>query len=209
MVYSEYTKLRIIQFYKKGLKAYSIAIKLEAEGLSVSRRGIAKLLDRYKERGTTDRKRGSGRPSSLSESTRQLIEEQMRADDETTAIQLYRLLRDKQIDVSLSTILRGRKALGWTFRGSAYCQLIRDANKVKRLDWAKKHMEDNFHSVVWTDECSIQMESHRRHSCRKIGEPPRNKPRSDTINLFHNYTYHLLCSVPYFINQFVIIYHWL
>ena len=177
MVYSDYTKRCIIYYHKKGLKAYSIAIKLERGGISVSRRGIAKLLERYRLRGTTDRKTGSGRPLTLTESTRQLIEEQMRIDDETTAVQIYRLLKKREIEVSLSTILRERKALGWTFRGSAYCQLIQDANKIKRLDWAKANKNDEFENVVWTDECSIQMESHRRHCCRKIGEPPKNEPR--------------------------------
>ncbi len=37
-------------------------------------------------------------------------------------------------------ILRGRRQLGWTYRGSAYCQLIRQANKVKRLEWARAHL---------------------------------------------------------------------
>ena len=101
----------------------------------------------------------------------------MRADDETTAIQLHRLLKRNNVSVSLSTILRSRKALGWTFRGSAYCQLIRNANKVKRLDWAKENVGKDFPDVIWTDECSIQMESHRRHCCRKVGEAPKNKPR--------------------------------
>ena len=32
---------------------------------------------------------------------------------------------------SHSTILRNRRSLGWTFRGSAYCQMIRDVNKTK------------------------------------------------------------------------------
>ena len=36
---------------------------------------------------------------------------------------------------------------------------------------------ENFNNVIFTDECSIQSESHRRFCCRKRGEPPRNKPR--------------------------------
>ena len=44
--------------------------------------------------------------------------------------------------VSLQTILRCRSALGWTFRGSAYCQLIRRENKVKRLAWACEYQSE-------------------------------------------------------------------
>ena len=63
--------------------------------------------------------------------------------------------------------------LGWTFRGSKYCQLIRHLNKVKRFVWAcDNYVEvlDNrlncFNDVIWSDETTVQLESHRRHSYR-------------------------------------------
>ena len=137
-----------------------------------------KLLDRFKVRGTTHRKKGSGRHSILTGAKKLLIEEQMRADNETTAIQLHQMLKRNNVSVSLSTILRSRKALGWTFRGSAYCQLIRGANKVKRLDWAKENVGKDFPDVIWTDECSILKWSHTADTAvAKVGEPPKNKPR--------------------------------
>ena len=104
----------------------------------------------------------------------------MTEDDETTAIQLHQLLTRRGFTLSCRTVLRCRTDLGWTFRGSAYCQLIRSANKEKRLQWAERYVaeaEDGFEDVIWTDECSIQMESHRRFCCRKRGEPAKNKPR--------------------------------
>ena len=72
---------------------------------------------------------------------------------------------------------RCKTALGWTFRGSSYCQLIRHANKQKQLDWAERHTDLAFNDVVWTDECTVQLESHRRFCCRKRGQPAKNKPR--------------------------------
>ena len=61
-------------------------------------------------------------------------------------------------------IKRARSRIGWTFRGSAYCQLIRDANKEKKLIWAWENLTaavtDGFKNVIWTDETSIQLESH-------------------------------------------------
>ena len=72
---------------------------------------------------------------------------------------------------------KGRKLLGWTFRGSAYCQLIRAQNKEKRLEWAESYLHDGFEDVVWTDETTVQLETHRRFCCRKNGQKPRYKPR--------------------------------
>lgn len=104
----------------------------------------------------------------------------MEQDDETTAYQLYRMLQERGVDISLRTVLRCRTALGWTFRGSSYCQLIRNINKGKRLEWAKEFLheaESGFNDVIWTDETSVQLESHRRYACHKKGQKPKPKPR--------------------------------
>ena len=101
----------------------------------------------------------------------------MRINDETTAYQLHGMLTEKGYSISFRTILRCRTAFGWTFRGSAYCQLIREANKQERLQWAQQHLGQSFEDVIWTDESTIQLESHRRFACRKRGEAPRPKPR--------------------------------
>lgn len=177
MVYSTYKKQRILFWFSKGLKAPSVAKALEEEKLKCSRCGIAKFLKVYQETGSISRRPGSGRPSKITAEIKRIVEEQMRKDDETSAYQLHRLLTEKGYSISLRTILRCRTALGWTFRGSAYCQLIREANKTKRLAWAQEHLHDTFEDVIWSDECTVQMESHRRFACRKRGEAPRPKPR--------------------------------
>ena len=74
-------------------------------------------------------------------------------------------------------MLCSREQLGWTFRGSAYCQLIRNVNKEKRLLWALQHQNDRFENVIFSDEASIQLETHRKRCYRKKGEKPQNKPR--------------------------------
>ena len=101
----------------------------------------------------------------------------MRADDKTTATQLHRLLRQRGYNLSLWTVLHCQSVLGWTFHGSAYCQLIRDVNEQKWLAWARQYIADDFSNVIWTDKCSVQMEGHRRFYCRKRGEAPKPKLR--------------------------------
>ena len=117
---------------------------------------------------------GSGRPSKL---TGAIVDRQMEADDETTATQLHSILCRMGYRISLRTVLRCRTQLGWTFRGSAYCQIVHEANRVKRLEYAQRNKDYNFDDVVFTDECSIQLETHRRFSCHRRGDLPRPKPR--------------------------------
>ena len=180
MVYSSYTKQRIVYYLTAfGMKPPTIRSKLREEGIRTSRQGIYKFTKLYQQRKTIARKSGSGRPSKVTREVKEIVEEQMRKDDETTARQLHKLLQDKGYNLSLRTIilLRCRTVLGWTFRGSSYCQLIRNGNKQKRLEWAVENTDLDFSDIIWTDESTIQLESHRRFCCRKIGEPPKNKPR--------------------------------
>ena len=52
---------------------------------------------------------GSSRPTQLTTEMERIIEEQMQADDETTAI---KLLQDQQSCISKSTVLQCRTSLG-------------------------------------------------------------------------------------------------
>ena len=163
-----------------GHMAPTIQRMLQEEGIRVSRVGIWKFLRLYKATGSVSRREGSGRPSKITHEVKLLVEQQMVQDDETTAYQIHKLLIEKGFRISISTILRCRQELGWTFRGSAYCQLIRSCNKEKRLEWARQYIdeaEDGFTDVIWSDESSIQIETHKRYCYRKKGCPPKSKPR--------------------------------
>ena len=150
-MYTTYKRQRIVFFHNQGHKAPTISRLLREEGLSASRRGIDKFLTKFKQTGSIGRRPGTGRPSKITAEVKAIVEEKMQEDDETTAYQLHRLLRSRGYIISIQTILRCRTALGWTFRGSSYCQLIRHVNKVKRLDWARQHTDLAFEDVVRTD----------------------------------------------------------
>ena len=71
-----------------------------------------------------------------------------------------------------------RRKLGWVRTGSKYSQLIREANQIVRLEFARKCMEENeeFDDVIFTDESSIWMERHGKIYFRKLNKPPKLKP---------------------------------
>jgi len=166
-------------YYREGYRPPSISLLLLNEGLKASRVGVAKFIARFEATGTValHRKPGSGRPSKITAEIKEIVEEKMQEDDETTAYQLHALLLSRGCSISRRTVLRCRVQLGWTFRGSAYCQLIREVNKDKRLQWAQQYISDSFDNVIWTDECSVQLETHKCFCCRKEGAPPKPKLR--------------------------------
>ena len=191
MVYTNYCKQRILYLNRQGFKAPSITkILVQEEKLPVTRAGVHDFLKRFEAYGCLLRRPGSGRPTKITTEVKRIVEAQMQLDDETTAHQLHALLTSKGYTLSVNTILRCRSSLGWTFRGSAYCQLIREVNKLKRFEWALANKLDDFENVIFSDECTVQMETHCRYCCRKQGEAPRPKPRPK-----HPYKVHVWAGI--------------
>ena len=179
MAYSEYVKKGIVFYYEKELGCAQIVKALHKEQISVSKSGVWRFLKGYKERGSTKRKKGSGRPTVICEGAQKVIDQKME-EDETTIKELQRTLENHGYTVSESSVLRCHQQLFWTHCRSAYCQLIRERNKLKRLNWARKYLEEGsagFRDVIFTDETSVQLECYRRFSYRKTGQLPRPKPK--------------------------------
>ena len=113
MVLSAHTKQRIIQLYLARKISYGrIAEILKAEGLKASKKSVWMTVQRYQSHGMTLRKPGSGRPFKLRPEILKIIEDRLNEDDETTAVQLKRMLGERGYNVSKQTIIRARKILG-------------------------------------------------------------------------------------------------
>ena len=100
MVYTSYVKLRILHYHFQGLKPYTIARVLEEKGVKVSRFGVHMFIQHYSEYGSIDRKTGSGRLSKVITQVKQLVDQQMENDDETTAYQLHHMFIQDGIQIS-------------------------------------------------------------------------------------------------------------
>ena len=83
------------------------------------------------------------------------------------------------LSFSREKVKRLRRKLGWVQTGAKYCQLIREPNRVKRLEFSEKCRRDNeqFDNVIFTDECSVMLENHSKISFHRKWEQPRLKGR--------------------------------
>ena len=50
----------------------------------------------------------------------------------------------------------------FNFRQSLSALSISDVNKEKRIGWCLDRVLSKLSDVTWTDECSVQLESHRK-----------------------------------------------
>ena len=176
---SDYTRTRIELLYKQDLHPAEIFKLLKKEGQLVSFASVTRIIKKLRLTGSVANLARSGRPTKLSTEAKAFIEQQMRKDDETTSAQIQKKLEKRGVAVSSSTVRRSRKQQGWTLQRTAYCQLIRDANKAKRLEYAQRVLEtgDTFHNVIFSDECSVSLEQYRRTCYRKVDEPTKRKPK--------------------------------
>ena len=173
---SKYARQRIVHLKRRRFHNFEVVEMLKRENISTTASTVRRFYNRFCDTGSIERRPGSGRPTLLSVSMLNSIDQMMHGDNETTTAQIRTHLHAQGMEMSVSTILRGCRLLGWTYRGSAYCQLIRDVNKEKRLQWARDHLNDEFTNVVWTDETTVQLETHKRFCYRKKGVRPHLKP---------------------------------
>ena len=85
----------------------------------------------------------------------------MMEDNETTAKELHKMLSKHGHHILERSALKFHTELGWTHHSSAYCQMIHDVNKEKRLAWARENKEDDFSDCIYSDETTVQIETHR------------------------------------------------
>ena len=116
MVLTAYCKQRIIQLHFERRISYSnVAKVLAVEGFRVPKRTVWATIQKNKTHETISHLPGSGRSFKLTREMLDAIEKWMRQDDETTAKQLVKMLGEHDFNISMLTVERARKTLGWTF----------------------------------------------------------------------------------------------
>ena len=161
-------KMVVIDLNKQGKRNFQIlTILREQYGFKISRQHIAAFLRRYKGTGLLSVPKKMSRSSKATAEVLDFIDRKMMENDETTSRDLVKaLLETLNAVISEPTVKRTGRKLGWLSSGTKYCQLVREVNQAKRLEYCRR-LQDNketFDDVIFTDESSIAMESHARIS---------------------------------------------
>ena len=181
--YSTYVRHRIITMNSHGMRRGLIRSTLLTEdGVTVSLSGLSNFLKKVRDDSCLVDKPRAGRSSKITLQVKNIIDGALVQNGELNATDLQnRITRATGNVIPLSTIRRARKKLRWVQEGARYCQLIKIANRPKRLEFAQRCLAnaDTFDDVVWTDESTIQIERHAKKAFRKVGTPPvlKGKPK--------------------------------
>lgn len=149
----------------------SLSYRQIAKKLKRSYNTIYSAYKRYEKRGTMARKRGSGRPRKTNKRQRTDIILAVKRDPYASVKSIRRGLK---LTVSLCTINRIILESGLRSFFTEKKPLINERNRVKRLIWAKEHIDwdlDDWKSVLWSDESSFRLEYRSKRRVRR----PRGK----------------------------------
>ena len=182
------TRARIVSLWKAKFTVKDIVERLAEEGVQVSRTAIYNLITKFHKTGSVGDMGKRPHSSILGEEHYRFVDELMAENTDLTSRQLYAAFKEAypSVAVSVSTMKRARRHLGWTSKRTSYCQLISDVNKEKRMDWCLDQVlagDLEFEDVIWTDECSVQLELHQKITYRKDGQPmkmvsrPKHPPK--------------------------------
>ena len=113
MVYSDYVKQRILFYWHLGKTYIQISHCSAEEGwYATTKVGVYKFIKWYEELGTISHAPGSGQTTMSTADAGKIIKGQMSRDDETTGLELQKLLAGSGVHVDASTALRWRRGLG-------------------------------------------------------------------------------------------------
>lgn len=174
-------KTKILRLRSLGKGPTEIVRILAGDDVKISRWSVIRFLKRYQERGTLENAPKSGRPSvGVSMELMNFIDAEMERNDEMTSPELTRRIYQQfGLHFSLNKVKRLRRKLGWVQTATKYCQLIREPNRVKRLEFSEKCLREGeqFDNVIFTDECSVLLENHSKLSFHRKWEQPKLKGR--------------------------------
>lgn len=172
---------RVIILRRLGYSLTDIKYKLQEEDVYVTVRSLQRLCKKFRDKHTIQDLPRTNKTRKLSQEMRTLLDEMLKENDEMTARQIRATLYDKfpDLKVSLATVKRVRKENGWVCTRPHYCQLIREVNKLKRKEWCQQQIDnkETFSNVVFTDECTVQLDHHGRLCFRKKQEARKLKQR--------------------------------
>jgi len=154
----------VITLHSNNFSVPAIHERFKEEKVSVSLRALYNLVQKHDETGIIVDLPQRRKERKMSEKMVQFIEQELRKDDELTSTGIRALLLEKWPDlcVSIPTVKRVRKEMGWVCTRPHYCQLLRD---VSHLAYSKSFLHKQCVIVhYWTHEnaCTLNFTSRTR-----------------------------------------------
>ena len=172
----ETNRQTILQFWNRGIRnAAEIHLKT-----SIPLKTIYRNLKKIKDTGDVKRKSGSGRIKKITPNTSIAIGQYVRRQSTLSAGSIAKKLKDNGVEVSRSTVSRHLSDLGYRNALPLCTPMLTLVHKQKRVEWAKKHKNDNWKRTLFSDETAFQLFCNTIKHWYKGARPIRPMPKDRT-----------------------------
>ena len=116
----------------------------------------------------------------VTERDSKIVQETLRVKNEQSCRDVMKVLQKDGYSLSISTTQRLIKDCGFTSSKPRYSQMVRQANKEKRVEFRRKLIicNDSLDNVIFSDESSFQLNNNRVTVYRKENCPANSIPRA-------------------------------
>jgi transposase len=164
----------ILHFWCEGVRNANEIHRRTNIGLSTIYYNLKKL----EKTGDVARKPVSGRPRKITGSAVNVIGQQIRRNPQITRKGLVQKLEEKGIKVSKDTVGRHLQRQGYKNALPIATPMLTAEHKKKRVEWAKKHIDDDWSRTVFSDETSFQLFQNTITQWYKYQRPIRPFPKN-------------------------------
>ena len=178
-----FTRLEIVRLHRSGYSGSSIRQALSTRGIIVARNTISYWINQYRSGHFGDVTECAVTvPRSfnkVSVQDAQIIVNTFSKDPNQSCSDVHKQLKADGASFSLSTTKRAVFAAGYTNSKPRYAQMVREPNKVKRVNFCKDLLEanENFKDVIFSDESTIQLHTNKSTSYHVRGAAPQSIPK--------------------------------
>ena len=122
---------RVIVLKQSGYSIAEIKQRLSEENISISLQSLFSLVKKYNETGKLIDMPRRTRPRKLTREMMAMLNQLLSENDELTSRRIRSSLLEKwpSLQVSIPTIKRVRREIGWVCTKPHYCQLLRDVSE--------------------------------------------------------------------------------
>jgi transposase len=141
---------------------------------------IYRKIEKIKKNGSLKHAGGNGRPKKITASASRALGQYVRHDTSLSTRTLARKLENIGVEVSYRTIGRHLSSVGYVKRIPKATPMLTEAHKLKRVEWARKHINDRWNKTMFTDETAFQLFRNTVERWYKGERPVRRMPKDRT-----------------------------
>jgi transposase len=166
----------LLYHWNKGVKSVRELHAITKVPIRTIRDNVKKL----KKTGTVAHARGNGRPKKLTASAARAIGQYIRRDPSISSKNISIKLANIGVEVSYKTIQRHLAETGYLYNLPRKTPMLTEAHKQARIEWAQKHLKDDWKKTFFSDETAFQLFRNTIKLWHKGLRPIRRIPKDRT-----------------------------